>query len=163
MKRMVAALFLVASWVAAEDREAVLGLWRTPPDPKNGAAIVEIKKQNGGLSGRIVWLEKPLYPPGDPSAGAPKVDRENPDPAHRTRPVLGLELIRGFRWDGKRWVDGEVYDPVSGNTYRATISLESRDRLRLRGYVGIPLLGRTEVWTRVQGVPADQGAALPGF
>lgn len=158
MKRLLMGMFLCASVVGAGEREAVLGFWLTPPDAKNGAAIVEIRQKGEALSGRLVWLEKPLYPPGDPAAGKPKVDRENPDPNLRTRPVLGLEILTGFRWDGKRWVDGEIYDPVTGNTYRATITLEGQDRLRLRGYVGIPLLGRTEVWTRVPGVPENQTA-----
>lgn len=141
----------------------MFGLWRTPPDPAHGAAVVEIAPRGDGLAGRIRWLEKPLYPPGDPDAGKPKVDRENPNPSLRVRPVLGLEILGGFRWDGTRWVDGTIYDPVSGNTYRATLYLESRDRLRLRGYVGIPLLGRTEVWTRVEALPQDAGAAVSGF
>lgn len=160
MKRVCLAFCLWAGAAAASEKEAVLGLWRTPPDAKNGAAIVEIRQKGEGLSGHIVWLEKPVYPPDHPAAGQPKVDRENPYPNLRTRPVLGLEILTGFHWDGKRWVDGEVYDPVSGNTYRATVTPESRDRLWLRGYVGVPLLGRTEVWTRVQGLPEGQGVPL---
>lgn len=161
MKRLWLGFCLWAGAAGAADREAVLGLWHTPPDAKNGAAIVEVRPKGEGLSGRIVWLEKPVYPADHPAAGKPKVDLENPNPELRTRPVLGLEILTGFRWDGKRWVDGEIYDPVSGNTYRATITLESHDRLRLRGYVGIPLLGRTEVWTRVERLPETRGAPLP--
>ncbi len=161
MKRFVGSLWLFAGVLGAGEREAVLGLWHTPPDAKNGAAIVEIRQKGEGLSGRIVWLEKPLYPPDHPAAGKPKVDLENPHPRLRTRPILGLEILTGFRWDGKKWVDGEVYDPVSGNTYRATVTPESHDRLRLRGYVGMPLFGRSEVWTRVERLPESQSALLP--
>lgn len=153
-------LLVTALEAGAAAPDGVLGLWRTPPNPKDGAAIVEITQRGDGLSGRIVWLEKPLYPPDHPAAGKPKVDRENPDPVLRMRPVLGLEILSGFRWDGQRWVDGHVYDPVTGNTYRATLYLEAPDRLRLRGYVGIPLFGRTEVWERVDAVPQGTGAAL---
>ncbi|MCS7182439.1 MAG: DUF2147 domain-containing protein [Thermoanaerobaculum sp.] len=144
----------------AADPHAVVGLWQTPPDPQEGCAIVELVLQGTGLLGRIVWLEKPFYPAGSAQAGEAKVDRQNPDPRLRQRPILGLPILWGFRWEGGRWVDGSVYDPVSGKTYRATLSLEGAHRLRLRGFVGVPLLGRTEVWTRVEKIPSDQGAGL---
>jgi uncharacterized protein (DUF2147 family) len=52
------------------------------------------------------------------------------------------------RADGT-WTDGSIYDPASGYTYRCQLSLDGNDRLRLRGYVGVPLIGRTTTWTRV--------------
>ena len=51
---------------------------------------------------------------------------------------------------GESWSGGRIYDPTSGRQYRAAASLDGRDRLQVRGYLGIRLLGRTTVWTRVQ-------------
>jgi len=77
-------------------------------------------------------------------------DRHNPDPTLRRRRVVGLEVLRGLRPrpDGT-WASGSIYDPGTGNTYTCQVALDGTDRLRLRGYVGIPLLGRTETWIRV--------------
>jgi len=158
-------LFLaLAFWLqvtAAPSPEGVVGYWLTPPNEEEGAGVVEIRRHQEGLVGRLVWLEKPTYPPGSPAAGQPKVDRKNPNPKLRQRPVLGLEILQGFRWDGEKWVDGEIYDPVSGKTYKAQIRLQDPQHLALRGYVGIPLLGRSEVWTRLEALPKDRGQALP--
>lgn len=87
-------------------------------------------------------------------AGRPRVDRENPDPALRRRPILGLRLLEGLEHDGDgEWSGGTVYDPETGKTYKSKARLgEGGDVLHLRGYIGFSLLGRTTEWTRV---PAD--------
>jgi uncharacterized protein (DUF2147 family) len=61
-----------------------------------------------------------------------------------------MEILRGLtpRPDGT-WVNGHIYDPTSGSTYTCNLALDGDDRIRLRGYVGIPLIGRTTTWTRV--------------
>jgi uncharacterized protein (DUF2147 family) len=65
-------------------------------------------------------------------------------------PVVGLDVLHGLKpgADGT-WDDGSIYDPSTGNTYTCSLALDGDDRLRLRGYVGIRLLGRTTTWTRV--------------
>lgn len=62
----------------------------------------------------------------------------------------GLEILWGLRSRaGGTWQDGSVYDPATGSTYTCQLTLDGNDRLRLRGYVGIPLIGRTATWIRV--------------
>ena len=122
-----------------------LGLWNA----EGGAAVVEMKLCGGALCGRVVWLHSPLD-----EEGCELRDKNNPDPALRARPVLGLQILRGLlpsNQDPLTWTGGTIYDPVSGNTYRCQLKLESSDRLYLRGYLGIPLVGRTTTWTRVHG------------
>jgi uncharacterized protein (DUF2147 family) len=66
--------------------------------------------------------------------------------------VIGLEVLRdlqGSADDDTTWSGGTIYDPASGNTYRCSLQLETENRLRLRGYLGIPLIGRTTTWIRV--------------
>jgi uncharacterized protein (DUF2147 family) len=81
--------------------------------------------------------------------GKPATDHNNSDPSLRARLVCGLEMLGGFRQtEPQRWGDGWIYSPENGKTYSASMVLESPTVLRLRGYVGIPLFGETQTWTR---------------
>lgn len=144
-------LIVLAAPVAGQAGEDdVLGVWLTEPGD-DGRAHVEITRDGRTFSGRIVWLEKPVYDAGGPRPGEPRVDLNNPDPDLRERPVLGLPLLEGFTYNGRgTWVGGTIYDPSNGKTYTCKMWLEDDDTLKVRGYVGVPLLGRSAVWTRVQ-------------
>ena len=160
MGRLVTALVLVVGLalpvVAAEGGDAIVGLWLTAPSD-NGRARVEVREvEEGRYDGSIVWLEKPTYPEDDERGmgGQKRVDRENPDPELRQRPILGLKIVEGFEYAGdKQWKDGTIYDPENGKTYRAKAKLEG-DTLKVRGFIGFSLLGRTTEWTRVEGESA---------
>jgi len=120
------------------------GLWWA----EGGAAQVEIQDcGDGALCGHVVWLRHPFD-----EYGCELRDAENPQPALRSRPVVGLEILRdleGSPDDPGEWSGGEIYDPGSGYTYSAVVEMDDDDRLRLRGYLGIRLLGRTTTWVRV--------------
>jgi uncharacterized protein (DUF2147 family) len=76
-------------------------------------------------------------------------DDRNPDPDLRTRRLDGLTIMTGFEYDGDgRWSGGTVYDPNSGKTYKCTITQVNADTLKMRGFIGISLFGRSETWTR---------------
>lgn len=120
-----------------------VGLWYA----EGGAAQVEIRACGDPLCGRIVWLRSPLD-----ETGCELRDRSNDDASLRDRPLLGLEILQGLKpadAGGKVWTDGTIYDPTSGKTYTCTLRVEGDNQLNLRGYVGIPLLGRTTSWIRV--------------
>ena len=141
-----------ASLGIAADGDAVLGLWATDPDGEGGQARVEIAKDATGYHGTIVWLEKPLYGPDDDDGvpGEAKEDRNNPDPELRNRPIIGLRIVDGFSYDGKgEWRGGTIYDPDNGKTYKCKMRLSGDQVLKVRGYIGFSLLGRTTEWTRV--------------
>ena len=117
---------------------APLGRWLT--GTKRG--VVEIYPCADRLCGKLVWLIEPIR------HGAPAVDDKNPDPALQQRPLCGLTMLGDFRpSEPQHWGDGWIYDPDSGKTYRATMTVDG-DVLKLRGYVGIPLFGETQTWTR---------------
>ena len=81
--------------------------------------------------------------------GKPKTDPLNDDENLRSRSRMGMKIMYNFTYDGDdEWDDGEIYDPKSGNTYRGTINMVSKNRLNLRGYVGISWFGRTSHWER---------------
>lgn len=135
----VALLGLVAPVFAATP----VGLWYA----EGGAAQVEVGACGDALCGRIVWLRSPFD-----ETGCDLRDRNNGDASLRDRPLLGLEILQGLKpsdAEGRVWIDGTIYDPTSGKTYACSLRVEGDDQLHLRGYVGIPLLGRTTTWIRV--------------
>jgi uncharacterized protein (DUF2147 family) len=148
---LLAAVFLLclAGSAFAQNSDAVVGKWL------NGekTAHVEISNVGGKYFGKIVWLKEPEYPADDKKgmAGQTKVDRENPDPARRKDPVLGLQILRDFAFKSEgRWDNGRIYDPKNGKDYRCKMKLTSPDVLDVRGFIGISLIGRTDTWTRVK-------------
>src|SRR5262245_33099 len=118
-----------------------VGLWYA----EGGAAQVAIEPCGAALCGQVTWLRSPFD-----EDGCDLRDRRNPDPVRRRRRILGLTVLEGLtaQPDGT-WTSGTIYDPGTGNTYSCRLTLEGADRLHLRGYLGIPLLGRTTTWTRV--------------
>lgn len=132
--------------------DAIVGIWVT----EGGKSHVEIALRNGQYEGHIVWLKEPDYPTDDQQgmAGKSKVDRENPEIALRTRPIIGLPLLSGFRYAGDNvWSDGSIYDPESGKTYHCKMTLMKNGDLKVRGYIGFSLFGRTTVWSRLPATP----------
>jgi uncharacterized protein (DUF2147 family) len=112
---------------------------------EGGAAQVDVSDCGGDLCGRVMWLRSPFD-----ENGCDLRDRYNPDPALRERPVIGVQILSGLKLAGDHvWTGGAIYDPGSGNTYHCTLSLEGENRLHLRGYIGVPLFGRTTTWIRV--------------
>lgn len=135
-----AACCLLATAAAlGADPALVEGTWLNG----DGDGWIELAIEDDQLVGRIAGS------PDDPEGRRPaRQDVRNPDPALRSRRLLGLVILSGFRRDGDRWTGGRIYDPNSGNTYRGTITVVDRDTLSLRGYVGISLFGRSENWKR---------------
>ena len=145
---IAAAVFLsLTAQAFAGAGDQILGTWSN----EDGKAKVNIFDCGGSYCGKIVWLREPDYPRGDKRgmAGKPRVDRDNPDRTKRGRQLLGLQIMEGFVYSGNDvWSKGRIYDPESGKTYKGKITLVSPKRLHLRGYVGIPLFGRSTTWTR---------------
>lgn len=121
--------------VKAQDHAGVSGDWREP-----GGSVVRVAPCGDAICARLVKL----------SDSAPsQVDGHNPDPAKRSRPLCGVQIGSGFHPTGPDHADdGQLYDPKSGKTYHGEMT-SSGDTLKLRGYVGIKVFGRTESWTRV--------------
>jgi uncharacterized protein (DUF2147 family) len=139
-------LFLISvcltssTWVAND----IAGVWLN----KDQDAHIKIYASYGKYYGQIIWLKTPI----DPETGKPKVDKHNSDDKLKTRPVLNLLILKDlvFDADDQEWSDGNVYDPKTGNDYSLTCKLKDKDNMELRGYMGISLLGRTDIWTRVK-------------
>lgn len=132
---------LVAAPLMAQDSDVVLGKWQNP----SGEGRIEVTKKGGKYYGKLFWLKEP-----NDAAGKPKLDAKNPDESLQKRQIQGLEILKDFdaKGDGV-YENGTIYDPKSGKTYSCKMTLKG-DKLEIRGFVGISLLGRTEVWTRVK-------------
>jgi len=114
-------------------------------------AKIDIVKCGDKYCGKIVWLQEANYPSGskDGTPGTPKLDHNNPDPALKKVPVMGLQIVWDFQFVGDNlWKNGKVYDPKNGKTYSAKITMVSPKQLNLRGFVGVSMFGRTETWTK---------------
>jgi uncharacterized protein (DUF2147 family) len=128
----------------ALEGDDILGEWVTA----GGGSRVEIFKKDQRYFGKIVALKEPNYLPGEAKGmdGKPRLDLHNPKESLHSRPLLGLELMKNFRFKDGKWSDGKIYDPENGRTYKCKISLAKDGTLHVRGYVGVSLLGRTTVW-----------------
>lgn len=147
-------MLLLAGSAVAQDGDAILGLWATDPEGGGGEAHVRIYKEDGKYFGKIVWLAEPVYPDDDPKGtpGEEKTDLNNPDPDLRGEPVIGLLITKDFVYNGDGlWHKGTIYDPDNGKTYKCKIKYGDSDKvLKVRGFIGISMLGRTTYWTRVE-------------
>jgi len=151
---LVGIMLAVAGSAVAQDGDAILGLWATDPEGGGGEAHVRVYKEDGKYFGEIVWLAEPVYPDDDPKGtpGEEKTDLNNPDPDLQGEPVIGLLITKDFVYNGKGlWHKGTIYDPDNGKTYKCKIKYGDSDKvLKVRGYIGVSMLGRTTYWTRVE-------------
>jgi uncharacterized protein (DUF2147 family) len=130
---LVLSLFSIMSFAQIE------GKWKTIDDEtKQAKSIVEIYKKGDQYYGKVSQL---LVKPANPNCVECKDDRKN-------KPILGMEIIRGLKKDGNEFTDGTITDPKTGKTYNCTIK-RNGDKLNVRGYMGVSLLGRTQVWQKV--------------
>jgi uncharacterized protein (DUF2147 family) len=127
---------------AGADLSTPVGEWRTIDDNTNTPkAIVKIFERNGKLYGVVEksLIEHPAHEKCDDCTD----DR-------RGKPILGMDIIRGMAADGDQWDGGTILDPENGKVYRCKMTLRNGGQeLAVRGFIGISLLGRTQVWQRV--------------
>ncbi|AFR36003.1 hypothetical protein B739_1405 [Riemerella anatipestifer RA-CH-1] len=130
----MALMFSVMSYAQIE------GKWKTIDDETGQAkSIVEIfKKSDGKYYGKVVQL---LIKPADPNCSLCKDDRKG-------KPILGMEVIRGIKKDGNTFDGGTITNPKNGKVYKCSIEREG-NKLNVRGYIGISIAGRTQVWHKV--------------
>ena len=112
--------------------------------PGSGKANVRIYKTGNHFYGAIIFLKEPI----DSVTHKPKVDKNNPDKSKRNTPLMGYLLLKNFIYDDGIWKDGTIYDPENGKTYSCKITMKDKNTLDVRGFIGISLIGRTDVWKR---------------
>lgn len=133
---------------AGADEHKIQGLWVDNKDPSRQKFAVMLEDCGSKVCGSLYWLKKPLF-----ANGLPKRDKHNPNESLRDRPLCGLQILTGFQAaNDALWQDGEIYNPDDGLTFSSTMKLSPEGTLKIRGYVGISLFGKTVEWVR----PAEE-------
>ncbi len=127
------------------NRESPVGRWKTIDDAsKKEKSVVEIWEEGGKLFGKITQLLDTL--PNDPNPKCVKCEGELKD-----QPMIGMKIMWDLKKDGSEWSGGRILDPENGKTYKVYLALEDGGKkLKVRGYVGFSLLGRTQYWHAAQ-------------
>lgn len=132
---LIITLFTVVAVTGQNKSTAITGIWLSPKKDSK----IEIFQSGNKFYGKIIW-----------GTGSSPKDVKNPDKTLRNRDLIGLSILNGFVFDGDdTWEDGTIYDPREGKTYSCKMEMDGMNKLKIRGFIGISLLGRTETWTRV--------------
>ena len=127
-------LILQANSFANSGPDVIIGEWLS--QEKDGK--ISIFKQGDKFYGKISWGKTPG-----------RKDTNNPDAKLKNRDLIGLVILQDFKYTGSAWEDGKIYDPKSGKTYDCILKVKDNNKvLEIRGYVGVPMFGRTATWTR---------------
>jgi len=131
---------LITSFVGAQ---SIFGKWKTiDPVTGNDESIIEVYKKDGKAYAKVIAIIN-------------EADRDktciNCKGKNKNKPILGLDILDGLRENGDEWSGGKILDPKNGKYYKCYIKLTEENTLKLRGYIGISLLGRTEYWYRFKG------------
>jgi uncharacterized protein (DUF2147 family) len=125
------------AWAVEGD---VTGWWLD--ESKAGGILIEPCGEN--MCGKLGWMLHPLT-----DKGQPKIDTKNPDAKLHGRSFCNMQIMGGFVKSGPgEWEDGWIYNPDDGETYQSHFALLADGTLRLRGFIGISLLGQSQIWTR---------------
>jgi len=134
---LISMLFASAPAHSALAADAVVGVWLDAD--KRG--YVEIYRAGDVYQGRVAGS----------TDGVVKNDVKNPVDAKRSQSLLGQDIIKGLKYDGQgRWQGGTIYNPDDGNTYSVRLTVVDANTLDLHGYLGVPLFGITQKWTRAE-------------
>jgi uncharacterized protein (DUF2147 family) len=144
---IVAAIGLGLGATLAHAQATPAGVWKTIDDEtKKEKSLIRISEAGGVYTGK---LEKLLDPTAKPDAVCDKCTDDRKD-----KPLIGMTLIKGVKQnetDKAMWDGGEILDPNNGKTYKVRLTPSDGGKtLAVRGYIGAPLLGRTQTWVRVE-------------
>lgn len=121
--------------------QSLTGKWKTIDDETGEAkSIVEIYEYQGQFYGKIVSL----LSKDDQGKRCEKCTGKD-----HNQPIEGLVILKGLKKDGGIFKGGQILDPKSGKTYKCEISFSNSNELKVRGYIGISLIGRSQIWKRV--------------
>lgn len=142
MKKSILILLVTFSMAICANGQSVLGQWYSiDPDTGLNESVIEVYKKGGKVYGKIIEILK------EEDKDKTCIECTGKD---KDQPIEGLIIIKGLSQDGEEWTDGKILDPKNGKLYKCYISLENENKLKLRGYIGFSLIGRTEYWHRVE-------------
>jgi uncharacterized protein (DUF2147 family) len=140
MKQLIILLFCFFATTLIHS-QSVIGKWKTIDDETGDAkSIVEVYSKSGKIYAKVIEILDLEHK----NSVCIKCSGED-----KNKSILGLIVIQGLTKDGSEYNSGEILDPKNGKLYKCALSLESKDKLKIRGYIGFSLLGRTQYWYRV--------------
>jgi uncharacterized protein (DUF2147 family) len=142
MKKLTVIILVLFSMNFYAQSRGVIGKWNTIDEVTGKAmSVVEIFENNNKIYGKVIDILNPK------NRNNTCKDCAGED---QNKPILGLTIIKGLSKDGTEYNDGKILDPKTGKLYKCYIELESANKLKVRGYLGIALIGRTQYWERVK-------------
>lgn len=138
-------LFLVAFWlgIGLSQGQDVFGKWYSiDPDTGDNESIIRVYKEGNQVFARIETILREE----DKDKTCIECSGEDKD-----KPIEGLVIMKGLKKEGDEYNGGKILDPKNGKYYKCYITLEDENKLKLRGYIGFSMIGRTEYWYRVEG------------
>lgn len=152
------AFWALGAQASATENDPAFGHWLV----ESGRAIVEIGPCAGvaeGACGRLAWIARPHE-----RGGALRRDVNNPDQALRDRPLCGATILTDLeRDDDGSWRDGDIYDARSGSTYDVNVEAQDDGSLKVHGFLGWTLLGKSQYWKRISGARGGCELGAPTF
>ena len=134
-------LVLLCSGTISLQAQSIFGEWKTIDDETgNEKSIVEVYQENG----KAYAVIKQLLEKGKENKVC-----ENCKGTNKNKPIKGMVIINGLSKDGSEWNGAKILDPKTGKEYKCYITLEDNNKLKVRGYIGFAIIGRTQYWTRV--------------
>lgn len=122
--------------------QSPIGTWKTIDDETGKEkSYVEIYEKDGKLYGKVTKIL---------TKGKENAKCTECKGALKDKPIIGMEILTGLSKKGNEWTGGKILDPNSGKEYKATVKLNGKDKLDVRGYIGISLVGRTQTWQKVK-------------
>ncbi|MDE1891471.1 MAG: DUF2147 domain-containing protein [Betaproteobacteria bacterium] len=140
MLRKLSLIVLISVVNLAYASSNLTGVWQTFNEQHQPNSLVEITEQQGQLVGKVILI----YPEQEHDSN-PVCDKCKG--VNHNRPVLGMTILWGFSLHNGQ--EGYILDPETGNVYHATLTLQ-HNQLLVRGYIGIPLFGRSVIWSRIR-------------
>ncbi|WP_298781472.1 DUF2147 domain-containing protein [uncultured Polaribacter sp.] len=136
---LTSALLLLTISISAQD---IFGKWHSTDDVTGEIdSVIEVYKKDGKAYAKIIEIKDS--------------ERKNAvcnlcEGKNKNKPILGLNILTGLEKDNDEWSGGKILDPRNGKVYKCFIKLEGDKKLKIRGYIGFALLGKTAYWTRAE-------------
>lgn len=141
MKKIFLMLVLVTVSNAI-NAQTIFGKWHSKNESTGKVdSVIEVYEKEGKAFAKIIEIKNP--------------DRKNAvcdlcEGENKNKPIMGLNILTGLEKDGDEWSGGKILDPRNGKIYKCYIQLEGDKKLKIRGYIGFALIGKTAYWTRAE-------------
>ena len=136
MKKNISCLIILIATFFNVNGQSVVGKWKTVDDDSGKPkSIVEIYERDGKIYGQVLEILEKEH--------RKDVCKKCSD-SDNNKPILGMVVIKGLEKKGNEYRDGKILDPQNGKLYKAIVTLDGKDKLKVRGYIGIVAIGRTQ-------------------